>query len=748
VAGSGAIASGGKGVTVNQGSTTGIIDWNSFSVGKGNSVTIDNGSGATLNRVTGGAMSRIAGELSATGSVFLVNGQGVVIDHTGKVVTGGAFVASTQDPSGTNRNDIRGATGRVSNNGSITARDVTLAAVNVSNTGTITTIHGGHIWLTGARTTDAGGTLDASNADGNGGAIVVTGKSLDVSGNLQAAGSTSGGRIETSGRNVTLGGVVNAGRGGHWTVDPYNLAVTGSAATTIDSSLNGGTNVLLKTTATGTQGPGTSSAGAGDITVGSALSWTGTGTLTLDAYHSVDINAAVADGGTGGLTILTNDGGTGGGLSFNGGNVSFANTTAPLSINGTAYTLIASMSALQAVNSNLNGNYALAGSLNASGTTGWTPLGTDGASNVLNNNYGFAGNFEGLGNSISNLTVNVGANAFAGLFGYNSGTIRDLSVVGGSVTATGNGIPYCGGCVGGLAGFNSGLIENASSSATVSGYKNVGGLVGWNLGGAIDSSSSTGTVNGQASAGGLVGYSRLGTITNSWSSATVTAGANSNNIGGLLGANWNAEVADSYATGAVTGRNYVGGLVGYNDGGGLITASYATGAVTGGIDAGGLVGENNATITQSYASGNVASTLNGSATGGLVGYNQSSGNIENTYATGAVSAPQKGTAAGGLVGANDGKVGYSYATGAVSGYREVGGLIGNYYGPVVDSYFDTTTSGLGKARGAGNVKNAAGIKGVTTSQLKAGIPSGFSSSIWGSSPSVNGGLPYLLALPY
>ncbi|WP_116135408.1 filamentous hemagglutinin N-terminal domain-containing protein, partial [Trinickia diaoshuihuensis] len=88
VAGSGSINSNGTSLMVNQASTRGIIDWNSFSIGGGNVVNINNGSGATLNRVTGATPSSILGTLSATGSVYLINPQGVVIGRSGVVSTG------------------------------------------------------------------------------------------------------------------------------------------------------------------------------------------------------------------------------------------------------------------------------------------------------------------------------------------------------------------------------------------------------------------------------------------------------------------------------------------------------------------------------------------------------------------------------------------------------------------------------------------------------------------------------------
>src|SRR5580698_16008 len=101
VAGKGEIGKAGQSLTVKQSSTTGIIDWNSFSIGSKNSVSFNNGSGATLNRVTGGNLSTIAGSLHVTGSLYLMNSQGVIVTGTGKVVTGGNFVATSGGMSNT-----------------------------------------------------------------------------------------------------------------------------------------------------------------------------------------------------------------------------------------------------------------------------------------------------------------------------------------------------------------------------------------------------------------------------------------------------------------------------------------------------------------------------------------------------------------------------------------------------------------------------------------------------------------------
>ena len=84
-------------LTVSQSSSKAIVDWSSFSIGQGGTVQFDNGSGATLNRVTGTSVSSIDGLLSATGSVYLINPNGVIVGKTGVVNTGGSFVASTLD---------------------------------------------------------------------------------------------------------------------------------------------------------------------------------------------------------------------------------------------------------------------------------------------------------------------------------------------------------------------------------------------------------------------------------------------------------------------------------------------------------------------------------------------------------------------------------------------------------------------------------------------------------------------------
>jgi len=380
------------------------------------------------------------------------------------------------------------------------------------------------------------------------------------------------------------------------------------------------------------------------------------------------------------------------------------------------FSLVFNLSQMQGINNNLAGDFALATSLNASGVTNWVPLGTDGAGNAINSGSGFSGIFDGLGNTISNLTINLPSTNDVGLFGYSSGTIRNIGIVGGSVSGAND--------VGGLVGQNNyqASISNSYATGTVSGAGNssyVGGLVGLN-GNSVSNSYATGSVtagSGSSSVGGLVGGSS-GPVGNSYATGSVTAGGGSSSVGGLVGLNYQASISNSYATGYASGSSSVGGLVGDNAGGNAsIRNSYATGAayLTGSSSGlGGLVGNNSGTINNSYATGFVDGAY-GSDLGGLVGVN--SGTINNSYATGEVfgytSCPSGcyvPTNLGGLVGNNSGTVSNSYATGFVDGYgyysytyyygcgfstcegiayvgaQEVGGLVGFNSSAINNSY--------------------------------------------------------------
>jgi filamentous hemagglutinin family protein len=749
VAGSGTIATHGSAMTITQSTATGIVDWNSFAIGKSKSVAFDNGVGATLNVVSGGA-AHIAGELHATGSLFLMDAQGVVIDHTGRVVTGGGFVATSRMAGfgSDGRLALSGrAMGKVVNDGSISASDVRLNGRNTTNNGDVSVLRGGHIWLRGAGTTTNTGSL---NAEGRG-------------------------AIETSGHALNIGGTVDAGHGGTWRVDPTNLTVTSGAAATIDTSLNAGTNVTLKTTATGASGPGKKAPGAGDITVASAVTWGTSAKLTLDAYHSIIISKTVAVTGTGGLTLETDDGGTGGGLSFGGGNVTFANTGSALTINGSLYMLVSDMRQLaNDIASTPSGDFALANSYDASGIY-VAPISTT-----------FGGTFEGLGNAVYNLNLAQTDTANFGLFKNVSvtGAVNDLTLTNlnlGSILAVT--------VVGGLVASDSGTLNGDSVSGTIA-YQNVsmveGGLVGTlQATGKVTNSSANVTLNvGKFSVGGALVGANFGTIMYSYAAGTATGNPKAYDVGGLVGDNEgtinytyattkvhggltvgglaglnNATIANTYATGSVKGNNgsAAGGLVGSDLSSGTITEAYATGAVLDtdphSMTLGGLVGAvNGGQISFSFATGSVIGSGSRANIGGFAGLVQDGAIVSNSYATGIVSGSGTNASLGGFVGfAQTSTITDAYATGAISGNasQAAGGFagaiaIGSSANTFTDDCWDVTTSGQNTGIFGTNWPN---ITGLTTAQIQSGLPSGFGSTVWAESSSINGGLPYLIANP-
>jgi hypothetical protein len=104
------------------------------------------------------------------------------------------------------------------------------------------------------------------------------------------------------------------------------------------------------------------------------------------------------------------------------------------------------------------------------------------------------------------------------------------------------------------------------------------------------------------------------------------------------------------------------------------------------------------------------------------------------------------------VGYNNGTISDAYSSGAeTDSGGTIGGLIGydnSAPGSLTDTYWVMRPSNvMNPADGAGNELNDSGITGLTSNQLRAGLPAGFDPSIWGESGTINAGLPYLLAIP-
>ncbi|MFJ6327309.1 MULTISPECIES: MBG domain-containing protein, partial [unclassified Rhizobium] len=650
------------------------------------------------------------------------------------------------------------------------AETLTVDANTVINADAVTTGHGGNVVLWSDDLTRFAGTITAK-----GGAVSGKGGEVEVSGKAKLSYT---GLTDLTAAHGSFGNLL---------LDPYNVTIStatdsnssGFTASGNDSVIN--VNTLTNALATAnvtvsTGGAGSAGSQAGDITIAAPLSWNAN-LLRLDAAHSINVDATVTVGGTGALMLNTNvGGGSGGTLDFGltkagfAGRIDFTGTpgSQALLLNGAQQTLVYSVSDLLNINTANSGRFALAGNLDLTAMPfANAPIST------------FTGSFEGLGHTISNLTINSTTNnAAVGLFGtVTGGTIRDIGLVGGGVSGVGtspsypNPVAMDGALVGLLTTASNGTqaaVINAFASTNVSGGTSaaVGGLVGqtWSRGAPvlIANSYATGTVTGgqYSSAGGLVGqnhaYAGAATISNSYATGAVTVG-DSGTGGGLVAYNYGdqdtAAVTSSYAAGAVAGgaASTLGGLVGENfayiGATASVSNSYAIGAVgsTAGANAtGGLVGVNHASNGGSAFMSDVFATgavFGGSMSGGLVGQSYvvtsttaGAASITNAYATGAVSATQYGQA-GGLVGnmmayGGNSSVSNAYATGRVTAPTQyfqtyAGGLIGQTSPQnggsvsVTNSYWDTSTSGIaGNGIGNDGASQQGNVIGLATSSLQ------------------------------
>ncbi len=350
----------------------------------------------------------------------------------------------------------------------------------------------------------------------------------------------------------------------------------------------------------------------------------------------------------------------------------------------------------------LYGNYTVVADIDL-GANNFTPI------------VGYKGVFDGNGYTVDNLVINMPGNNEVGLFRtLSNATVKNLTLgvnqitgannVGGLVGAIiteesesitfnamvqienchvvqsegGSGIKATGKNVGGLVGAatrslansDTYLINNSSSSANVSGYDVVGGLVGY-CEQPVRNSYSTGSVEAQITSGSTV------TEIHPWyvSGTTVVTAAPfessaQHGVGGLVGVLCNSTSTNNVAPAEVS----------YSFGSGIVTvkdAACAQGSVYG---VGGLVGVSctGTTVDTSFSSGNVyycygneaLASCNGITVGvgGLVGVNYSE--LNNVYSSASVAADfgdvtsATAVGAGGVVGVAYAKISSSYSSGA------------------------------------------------------------------------------------
>ncbi|MFC1626530.1 beta strand repeat-containing protein [Pseudomonadota bacterium] len=636
----------------------------------------------TINAASGGYVALLGNQVSnqgvitaQLGSVALGAGSAATLTFNGNALVSMQIDQSTLNSLAENKQLIRADGGQVLMTAG--AKDTLLASV-VNNTGviearTVENRNGTIILLGGmdAGQANVAGTLDASAPNGGNGGFIETSAA-----HVKVANDT---KVTTAAPN---------GDAGTWLIDPVDFTIAAAGGDMTGSTLStnlGGGNVSIQSSsgATGT---------AGDVNVNDTVTWSAN-KLTLNAQNNININADMTATATASLALEYGQGAlaagntsdivtTGAAVNLPAGT---ANFTTRQGSDGVLknYTVITTLGAagsttttdLQGMEGGLALNYVLGSNIDASATSAWNagagflPVGT------------FSGTFDGLGHSISGLTINRTTTQYVGLFGDTAlgAEIRNLGMIDGSISGWTR--------VGGLVGWAAGTrISNSYATGRVSGTDTyVGGLVGL-VGGTstISNSYATGNVSGTTWLGGLVGQLGASTISNSYATGTVSGTGNS--VGGLVGWANTGTISNSYATGSASGVNSVGGLVGLQNNSSSVTGSYATGSVSGTNNgAGGLVGKLDAsTISNSYATGSASGVDN---VGGLVGNHATSSTISNSYATGAVSGT---TNAGGLVG------------------RQAASTISN-------SFWDTTTSGQATSAGEG----VGAATGMVTADMQA-----------------------------
>lgn len=385
-------------------------------------------------------------------------------------------------------------------------------------------------------------------------------------------------------------------------------------------------------------------------------------------------------------------------------------------VNGNAYTKadgymwVEDVEQLQAINTNLGGNYALRNSIDATSTATagnqFSSLGITQNGSIDNNGKGFSGKFDGIDYNIFGLNINETGNN-VGLFGYTNGAvINNVTLVGGNINGDGN--------VGAVVGnAQNTTITNVTNSAAVTGQENVGGVVGNASNTVISNAINTGTITGsENNVGGLIGnmigdsQDKSKLEGNSYNLGDVSG--DGYNVGGLVGHAVNSVIGNPsevngkpvknvqvvYNRLDVEGAYNVGGIVGNMKGttvqnaensGTVLATGHTNGEYTYHTDE---TKENNLPNDAELSNGIASVDVNVANVGGIAGTSSKGSSIENVTNSGDVSSNKKTD--------ND-----YYDAG------NVGGIVGS----AVDTNIKNATNRENEVRGAHNVGGVAGYFG-------------------------------------
>ena len=243
-------------------------------------------------------------------------------------------------------------------------------------------------------------------------------------------------------------------------------------------------------------------------------------------------------------------------------------------------------SLLETIEKDKDGNVTNGNSFRA-----WSPMGMSDENGRFTGYY--AGIFDGNGHSISGLYTNLyndpnaditGKEFYAGLFGAQSGVIRNVGILDSYM----RGYQEIGGICGSNAG---GSIQNCYSAAAVWGDSYIGGICGWNkIEGSIENCYNAGNVYGNTEGIGGICGANYATLQKCYNVGTIEG---NRHIGGIAGSSFKDNnvigIKDCYNRGNVTGYVYIGGICGY-DNSGLTENCYSQATVSGNTYVGGICG--------------------------------------------------------------------------------------------------------------------------------------------------------------
>lgn len=389
----------------------------------------------------------------------------------------------------------------------------------------------------------------------------------------------------------------------------------------------------------------------------------------------------------------------------NGSYANVINTQELVTLNGSekltkadGYMWVEDVKQLQAIDTNLGGNYALRNSIDGTQANNFKSIGS---------NTAFSGKFDGIDYNIFNLNINGIGNV--GLFGKTNGaTINNVTLVGGSITGTGSNV----GAIVGSA--NNTTLTNVVNSAAVSGNSNVGGIVGSADGTTVENAINTGTIEGNSTSetnvGGLIGEMKDSDTADNYKSQIIgnsynlgDVSGNGHNVGGLVGYASNSTIGNPSVVNSkpvenietvynrmdVTGAYNVGGIVGNMVGSTVQNAENSGTVLVSGHYGGEYTFHTDYTKDNYSAGGSKTVSVNVANVGGIAGTSSSS-TITDVLNTGDVSS-SKGTN-------ND-----YYDAG------NVGGIVGS----AIDTDITNATNRENEVRGAHNVGGVAGYFGST-----------------------------------